>query len=56
MIDTPTTPNRSHVKPQANAMADKVCAHNKLGICGCNNIVPWNKTLCDSCEQGNCSG
>ncbi|KAK1485918.1 hypothetical protein CCUS01_15260 [Colletotrichum cuscutae] len=29
MIDTPTRPTRSHNKPQANAMADKVCAHNK---------------------------
>ncbi|KAK1451738.1 hypothetical protein CMEL01_06312 [Colletotrichum melonis] len=32
MIDTPTRPARSHNKPQANAMADKVCAHNKSGI------------------------
>ncbi|KXH26130.1 hypothetical protein CNYM01_06913 [Colletotrichum nymphaeae SA-01] len=29
MTDTPTRPARSHVKPEANAMADKVCAHNK---------------------------
>ncbi|KAF6826159.1 hypothetical protein CPLU01_09807 [Colletotrichum plurivorum] len=52
MAKTPGKGAGSHVAPQTNTMSLKFCDHKS--VCGCEERIPADKTLCDRCAQGKC--